>query len=168
VWSGNVREVHGAGRSGPVDGGGLLAVHDRLAAWLSASGVRSARVACGGALAMVLCVPSGLRLPREIVHHSRWYQGVSAEPLHAAAGAGVGPRALIYVAGTPWVYSSFFPANGLDPATASRVYVREVPGLAAQARTVYARPETWRVTIEAEFVPPDSARLRQMRWERLP
>ncbi len=128
-------------------------------------------VLTGGAVCLLLYFPLGRRLPAQVVHESQWYLAVSGIPLREAAVAGVGPRALVFVAGTPWCYSAFFPANGLHPETAPRVYVRDVPPLRAAALAAYPRPETWiawvEVTIPDPRRDPDVARPTRLTWQRL-
>jgi hypothetical protein len=125
----------------------------------------------GAAVCLLLYFPLGRRLPAQVVHESQWYLAVSGVPLREAAAAGVGPRALVFVAGTPWCYSSFFPANGLHPETAPRVYVRDIPPLRADALRAYPRPETWiawvEVTIPDPIRDPDVARPTRLTWQRL-
>jgi hypothetical protein len=127
--------------------------------------------AAGAAGGLLLYFPLGRRLPGQMLHHAQWYLAVSAEPLRAAARAGVGPDALVFVAGTPWCYSAFFPANDLRPATARRVYVRDIPPLRAAALAAYPRAEVWVATV-AVVIPnprtdPDVAKPIELSWRRL-
>jgi hypothetical protein len=139
---------------------------------LQAGTRRALRLAAAGAAGcLLLYFPLGRRLPRQMLHHAQWYLAVSAEPLRAAVRAGVGPDALVFVAGTPWCYSAFFPANDLRPATARRVYVRDVPPLRAAALAAYPRAEVWVATV-AVVIPnprtdPDVARPTELSWRRL-
>jgi hypothetical protein len=133
---------------------------------------RALRLAAAGAAGcLLLYFPLGRRLPSQMLHHAQWYLAVSAEPLRAAARAGVGPDALVFVAGTPWCYSAFFLANDLRPATARRVYVRDIPPLRAAALAAYPRAEVWVATV-AVVIPnprtdPDVAKPTEISWRRL-
>jgi len=139
---------------------------------LGAGSRRALRLAAAGAAGcLLLYFPLGRRLPGQMQHHAQWYLAVSAEPLRAAVRAGVGPDALVFVAGTPWCYSAFFLANDLRPATARRVYVRDVPPLRAAALAAYPRAEVWVATV-AVVIPhprsdPDVAEPTELSWRRL-
>jgi 4-amino-4-deoxy-L-arabinose transferase-like glycosyltransferase len=127
--------------------------------------------ATGAATCLLLYFPLGRRLPAQILHHAQWYLAQSAAPLHAAARAGVGPDALVFVAGTPWCYSSFFLANDLHPLTGRRVFVRDLPPLRAAALQLYARPEVWVARVVVDIpdpqTNPDVARPIELSWRRL-
>ncbi len=129
------------------------------------------RVAATAALCLLLYVPLGRRLPEQIVHHAQWYLAVSAAPLLAAGPAGLGPSALVFVAGTPWCYSTFFLANGLRPEQSGRVYVRDIPSLRAAALRAYPRTEVWLATVIVEIpaprTDPDVARPVRISWQRM-
>lgn len=133
---------------------------------------RALRLAAAGAAGcLLLYFPLGRRLPRQMLHHAQWYLAVSAEPLRAAARAGLGPDALVFVAGTPWCYSAFFLANDPRPETGRRVFVRDLPPLRAAALAAYPRPEVWAAQVEV-VIPdpranPDVARPTRLSWQRL-
>jgi 4-amino-4-deoxy-L-arabinose transferase-like glycosyltransferase len=132
---------------------------------------RALRLAAAAAGCLLLWFPLGRRLPRQMVHHAGWYMTVSAEPLRAAASAGLGPDALVFVAGNPWCYSDFFLANALRPETGRRVFVRDVPPLRAAALAAYPRREVWLVRVDAVIPDPVSdpnvARPAGLSWRRL-
>jgi hypothetical protein len=119
--------------------------------------------------ALLLVFPLGRRLPEQVVHHGQWYLAQSAEPLRRMAEAGVGPDALVFVSGTPFVYSSFFLENALPPQEGRRVYVRDIPPLREEALRVYGRREVWQVWIDLEIPPgqPDIAVPREISWRRI-
>jgi hypothetical protein len=131
--------------------------------------LRLAAAAAAGSL--LLYFPLGRRLPRQMVRHAGWYATVSPEPLRAAVRAGLGPDALVFVAGNPWCYSAFFLANDLRPETGRRVFVRDVPPLRAAALAAYPRREIWLARIDV-VIPdpvsdPDVARPILLSWQRL-
>ncbi|HVT58993.1 MAG TPA: hypothetical protein VHR45_11390 [Thermoanaerobaculia bacterium] len=139
---------------------------------LSAGTRRTLRLALTGAgVCMLLVFPLGRRLPAQMLHHAQWYLAQSAAPLAAAARAGVGDEALVFVAGTPWCYSSFFLANDLHPATARRVYVRDFPPLRSAAMRLYPRHEVWVARVVVEIpdprANPDVARPLELSWQRI-
>jgi hypothetical protein len=153
-----------------------------LHGWLAAALGRAARLSrearralllalSGAAVCLLLYFPLGRRLPAQIVHHSQWYLAQSAVPLRAAARAGVGPDALVFVAGTPWCYSTFFLANDLHPQAGRRVFVRDIPPLRAAALQAYARPEVWVARVVVEIpdpaANPDVAKPTELSWQRL-
>jgi len=120
---------------------------------------------------LLLYFPLGRRLPEQMVHHAGWYMTVSPEPLRAAVRAGLGPDALVFVAGNPWCYGAFFLANDLRPETGRRVFVRDVPPLRAAALAVYPRREVWLarvdVVIPDPVADPNVARPTRLSWQRL-
>lgn len=149
-----------------------------LAGWFDAGlrrfgGTRRAlRLAAGAAAGcLLLYFPIGRRLPREMVHHAGWYVTVSPEPLRAALRAGLGPDALVFVAGNPWCYSDFFLENALRPETGRRVFVRDIPPLRAAALAAYPRREVWLARIDVVIPDPASdpnvARPTGLTWQRL-
>lgn len=134
--------------------------------------LRALRLAAAGAAAcLLLYFPLGRRLPQQMLRHARWYFAVSAEPLRAEARAGVGPDALVFVAGTPWCYSAFFLANDPRPENGRRVYVRDIPPLRAAALAAFPRREVWVARVEVAFrhplTDPDEATPTHLSWRRL-
>ncbi|MEO8504342.1 MAG: glycosyltransferase family 39 protein [Acidobacteriota bacterium] len=119
---------------------------------------------------MLLAFPLGRRLPEQIVWHSRWYQGVSAEPLRKATQAGVGPEALVLVAGTPDAYGAFFLANDF-PLDHGRVFVRDSAPLRRAALVAFHRPEIWLARVVLVVADPahpaDFASATEVSWTRL-
>jgi 4-amino-4-deoxy-L-arabinose transferase-like glycosyltransferase len=164
-----------AARSLRILHGWLAAGFDRAAARLPRvrpAILRAVRLAvAGGAAALLLYFPLGRRLPAQLVHHAQWYLAQSAAPLRAAVQAGVGPDALVLVAGTPWCYSTFFLENDLGPESGRRVYVRDLPPLRAAALRAYRRAEVWVARVVVEIPDPrsdpDVARLTELSWRRL-
>jgi hypothetical protein len=151
---------------------GWLAAALGRAARLSQEARRALLLALSGAgVCLLLYFPLGRRLPAQIVHHSQWYLAQSAAPLRAAVRAGLGPDALVFVAGTPWCYSTFFLANDLHPQAGRRVFVRDIPPLRAAALQVYARPEVWVARVAVEIpdpaANPDVAKPTELSWQRL-
>jgi 4-amino-4-deoxy-L-arabinose transferase-like glycosyltransferase len=145
---------------------------ERLGSSLAAPARRALRLAAAGAAGCALLYfPLARRLPEQMLHHAGWYLAVSAAPLRAAVRAGVGPDAMVLVAGTPWCYSIFFLANDPPPETARRVFVRDVPPLRAAALAVYPRPEVWVARVEVVIpnprTDPDVARPTALSWRRL-
>jgi hypothetical protein len=150
-----------------------------LAGWFDAGlrrlGVaqrRELRLAASAAAGcLLLFFPLGRRLPRQMVHHAGWYVTVSPEPLRAAVRAGLGPDALVFVAGNPWCYSDFFLENGLRPETGRRVFVRDIPPLRAAALAAYPRREVWLARVDVVIPDPVSdpnvARPTRLTWQRL-
>jgi Dolichyl-phosphate-mannose-protein mannosyltransferase len=131
--------------------------------------LRLAAAAAAGCL--LLYFPLGRRLPRQMVRHAGWYATVSPEPLRAGVRAGLGPDALVFVAGNPWCYSAFFLANDLRPEAGRRVFVRDVPPLRAAALAAYPRREVWLTRVDV-VIPdpvsdPDVARPTLLSWQRL-
>jgi hypothetical protein len=96
---------------------------------------------------------------------------VSPEPLRAAVRAGLGPDALVFVAGNPWCYSDFFLENDLRPETGRRVFVRDIPPLRAAALAAYPRREVWLARIDVVIPDPVSdpnvAMPTRLTWQRL-
>jgi hypothetical protein len=130
------------------------------------------RLAAGAAAGcLLLYFPLGRRLPQQMVQHSGWYLTVSPEPLRAAVRAGLGPDALVFVAGNPWCYSDFFLANDLRPETGRRVFVRDIPPLRAAALAAYPRREVWLARVDVVIPDPVSdpnvARPTRLTWQRL-
>jgi 4-amino-4-deoxy-L-arabinose transferase-like glycosyltransferase len=125
----------------------------------------------GGASAVLLFFPLGRRLPAQMVRASQWYLAVSGEPLRRGEEAGLGPEALVFVAGTPWCYSALFLANDFPPATGRRVFVRDIPPLRAAALRLYPRKEVWQARVVVEIPDPegapDVARPVEVSWTRL-
>jgi hypothetical protein len=150
-----------------------------LAGWLDAGlrrlGIAKRRAlrlaAAAGAGCLLLYFPLGRRLPRQMVHHAGWYLTVSPEPLRAAVRAGLGPDALVFVAGNPWCYSDFFLENSLRPETGRRVFVRDIPPLRAAALAAYPRREVWLARVDVVIPDPVSdpnvARPTRLTWQRL-
>jgi hypothetical protein len=106
-----------------------------------------------------------------MVSASQWYLAVSGEPLRRGEEAGLGPEALVFVAGTPWCYSAFFLANDFPPATGRRVFVRDIPPLRAAALRLYPRKEIWQARVVVEIPDPAGApgvaRPVEVSWSRL-
>ncbi len=125
----------------------------------------------GAAGCALLYFPLARRLPEQMLHHAGWYLAVSAAPLRAAVRAGVGPEALVFVAGTPWCYSIFFLANEPPPESARRVFVRDIPPLRAAALAAYPRAEVWVARVEVVIphprTDPDVAKPTALSWTRL-
>jgi len=139
---------------------------------LGAARRRALRLAAGAAAGcLLLCFPLGRRLPQQMVHHAGWYVTVSPEPLRAGVRAGLGPDALVFVAGNPWCYSDFFLENDLRPETGRRVFVRDIPPLRAAALAAYPRREVWLARIDVVIPDPVSdpnvARPTRLTWQRL-
>jgi hypothetical protein len=139
---------------------------------LAAAKRHALRLAAGAAAGCVLLFfPLGRRLPRQMVRHAGWYVTVSPEPLRAAVRAGLGPDALVFVAGNPWCYSDFFLENDLRPAAGRRVFVRDIPPLRAAALAAYPRREVWLARIDVVIPDPVSdpnvARPTRLTWQRL-
>jgi hypothetical protein len=153
----------------------LLALDQLVSSWLQRfAGPRRApslrRPLLVAAAAALLVFPLGRELPRQIVDHSQWYFAVSPEPLRKMEAAGVGPRALVFVGGSPYVYAAFFLANRLPPESGDRVFVRDFPPLRRAAITYYPRPEIWRVEVTVEQPFPGRPELIQptgIHWQRL-
>ena len=77
------------------------------------------------------------------------------EPLRRLAAAGVGPSALVLVAGNTveWTYGSFLLENGPDPRRAPRVFARDLPEKRAELLAAYPREEVWRVEVTLRPLP---------------
>jgi hypothetical protein len=167
-----------AARSLRTLGGWLAAAGDqrerleRLGGRLGAPARRALRLAAAGAAGcLLLYFPLARRLPEQMLHHAGWYLAVSAAPLRAAVRAGVGPEALVFVAGTPWCYSIFFLTNDPPPGTSRRVFVRDIPPLRAAALAAYPRAEVWVARVEVVIphprTDPDVAKPTALSWTRL-
>jgi len=121
---------------------------------------------------LLLAFPLAGRLPHELERHGQWYHGQSTIPLQEAAQAGLGNDALVFVAGPPWVFGSFFLKNALDPLDGQRVFVRDLPGAYGQVVARIHRRETWRVIVDLEPLPgpnayADTFHARRVVWARL-
>lgn len=158
-----------AGRSLATLGRGVARLAERLRD--ARSGRLARLVAVSAGTAVLLVFPLGRRLPAQMAHHAGWYLAVSAEPMRRAAAAGVGEDALVFVAGTPWCYSSFFLGNAAPPAAGGRVFVRDLPPLRAAALHAYPRAEVWLARVEVEIPDPAGApgvaRPTELTWLRL-
>ena len=124
--------------------------------------LRLERFAVGaGALAMgcLAVFPLATLLPRQAEALSHAYHAHTGEPLSRLAMAGVGPSALVLVAGNTaeWTYGSFLLENGPDPRRAPRVFVRDLPGKRAELLAAYPRPEVWRVNVTLRPLPHPNA-----------
>lgn len=135
-----------------------------------------ARRAAGRAVtAMVVAAflwsPLGRRLPAQVERLSGWYLGVSPIPLEAGRRAGVAPDALVFVAGTPWCYTTFLPRTSLHPRQGGPVFVRDVPPLRPRVIAAFPRRETWLARVVVRR--PDPARAPdltepvEVSWRRL-
>ncbi|MDL2717626.1 MAG: glycosyltransferase family 39 protein [Acidobacteriota bacterium] len=111
------------------------------------------------AVAFLAIFPLATLLPRQAEALSHAYHAHTGEPLRRLAAAGVGPSALVLVAGNTveWTYGSFLLANGLDPRTAPRVFVRDLPERRAELLAAYPRREVWRVNVTLEPQPHPNA-----------
>jgi hypothetical protein len=113
---------------------------------------RAAPGAAALALAFLAVFPLATLLPRQAEALSHAYHAHTQEPLRRLAVAGVGPSALVLVAGNTveWTYGSFLLANGLDPRRAPRVFARDLPEKRAELLAAYPRSEVWRVFVTLE------------------
>jgi hypothetical protein len=150
----------------------LLTLHAGLGRLAPRRAQRVTKLAMiGGASAVLLFFPLGRRLPAQMVSASQWYLAVSGEPLRRGLEAGLGPEALVFVAGTPWCYSALFLANDFPPATGRRVFVRDIPPLRAAALRLYPRKEIWQARVVVEIPDPEGApgvaRPVEVSWTRL-
>lgn len=111
------------------------------------------------ALAFLALFPLVTLLPRQAEALSHAYHAHTGQPLRRMAAAGVGPSALILVAGNTveWTYGSFLLENGLDPRRAPRVYARDLPERRAELLAAYPRSELWRVSVALEPLPHPNA-----------
>jgi hypothetical protein len=132
---------------------------------LGASLLRRLRLERFSAAAAALAVgflaifPLATLLPRQAEALAHAYGAHTPEPLNRLAAAGVGPSALVLVAGNTveWTYGSFLLANGVDPRRAPRVFARDLPGKRAELLTAYPRDEVWRVNVTLEPRPHPNA-----------
>lgn len=111
------------------------------------------------AVAFLAIFPLARLLPVQAEALSHAYHAHTPEPLRRLAAAGVGPSALVLVAGNTveWTYGSFLLANGLDPRHAPRVFVRDLPEKRAELLAAYPRSEVWRVNITLDPQPYPNA-----------
>jgi hypothetical protein len=111
------------------------------------------------AIGFLAIYPLATLLPRQAEALSHAYHAHTGEPLRRLAAAGVGPSALVLVAGNTveWTYGSFLLANGLDPRHAPRVFVRDLPQKRAEILAAYPRSEVWRVNVTLEPRPLPNA-----------
>ncbi|MGZ6989116.1 MAG: hypothetical protein ACXVH0_09170, partial [Thermoanaerobaculia bacterium] len=131
----------------------LVARALRAAARLAASlleRVQLGQFRTAGAAAAVIFLalfPLATLLPEQAEALSHAYHAHTPEPLRRLPPAGIGPSALILVAGNTveWTYGSFLLENGLDPRRAPRVFVRDLPEKRAELLAAYPRKEVWRV-----------------------
>lgn len=112
--------------------------------------VRLGRFRTAGAAAAVVFLaffPLATLLPEQAEALSHAYHAHTPEPLLRLAAAGVGPSALVLVAGNTveWTYGSFLLENGPDPRRAPRVFARDLPEKRAELLAAYPRKEVWRV-----------------------
>jgi hypothetical protein len=116
---------------------------------------RATAPAAAIAVAFLALFPLTTLLPRQAEALSHAYHAHTAEPLHRLAGAGVGPSALVLVAGNTaeWTYGSFLLENGPDPRKAPRVFARDVPRLRDQLLSAYPRDQVWRVSVTLQPLP---------------
>ncbi len=100
--------------------------------------------------------PLATLLPEQAEALSHAYHAHTGEPLRRLAAAGVGPSALVLVAGNTaeWTYGSFLLENGPDPRRAPRVFARDLPEKRAELLAAYPRNEVWRVTVTLQPLPP--------------
>jgi hypothetical protein len=133
---------------------------------------RTARRAVAAlAVAAFLWFPLGRRLPAQVERLSGWYLGVSPIPLEAGRRSGVGPDAVVFVGGTPWCYTIFFPFTSLHPQRGGRVYVRDVPPLRRDVLAALPHREAWSVRVVVRRSDPEGApdltEPVEVRWRRL-
>ena len=133
----------------------------RMAGRLAASlleRVRLGRYRTAGAAAAVVFLalfPLGTLLPEQAEALSHAYHAHTPEPLRRLKAAGVGPSALVLVAGNTveWTYGSFLLENGTDPRRAPRVFARDLPEKRAELLAAYPRKEVWRVDVTLRPLP---------------
>jgi hypothetical protein len=106
----------------------------------------TALVAGGG---LLLAFPLAEQLPERAQALSHTYHGHLNRPLRGLAEAGVGRSALVLVSGNTvgFTFGSYLLANGTDPATAPRVFARDLPSKRAELLAAYPRDETWSLAI---------------------
>lgn len=108
------------------------------------------RAACAAAAVVFLALfPLATLLPEQAEALSHAYHAHTPEPLRRLAAAGLGPSALVLVAGNTveWTYGSFLLENGLDPRHAPRVFVRDLPEKRGELLAAYPREQVWRVDV---------------------
>ncbi len=120
--------------------------------------VRLGRFRTAGAAAAVVFLalfPLATLLPEQAEALSHAYHAHTPEPLRRLAAAGVGPSALVLVAGNTveWTYGSFLLENGPDPRRAPRVFARDLPEKRAELLAAYPRKEVWRVDVTLRPLP---------------
>jgi hypothetical protein len=120
---------------------------------------RWAGAAAAIAVACLAVFPLATLLPRQAEALSHAYHAHTGEPLRRLATAGVGPSALVLVAGNTaeWTYGSLLLENGLDPRRSPRVFVRDLPGKRAELLAAYPRDEVWRVRVTLQPRPHPNA-----------
>jgi hypothetical protein len=122
-------------------------------------------------VAAFLWFPLGRRLPAQVERLSGWYLGVSPIPLEAGRRAGVAADALVFVAGTPWCYTTFFPRTSLHPRAGGPVFVRDVPPLRPRVMAAFPRRETWIARVVVRRADParapDLTEPVEVSWRRL-
>lgn len=133
---------------------------------------RAARRAVAAlAVAAFLWFPLGRRLPAQVERLSGWYLGVSPIPLEAGRRSGVAPDALVFVGGTPWCYTIFFPFTSLHPQRGGRVYLRDVPPLRRDVLAALPHREAWSVRVVVRRSDPeespDLTEPVEVHWRRL-
>src|SRR5664279_5071864 len=99
--------------------------------------VRLGRYRTAGAAAAVVFLalfPLGTLLPEQAEALSHAYHAHTPEPLRRLKAAGVGPSALVLVAGNTveWTYGSFLLENGTDPRRAT--FRKNVPSFSPPTR----------------------------------
>ncbi len=105
--------------------------------------------AAAGAVVFLALFPLVTLLPAQAEALSHAYHAHTPEPLRRLEAAGVGPSALVLVAGNTveWTYGSFLLENGVDPRRTPRVFVRDLPEKRAELLAAYPRKEVWRVDV---------------------
>jgi heme A synthase len=114
------------------------------------------RTGCAAAAVVFLALfPLATLLPEQAEALSHAYHAHTPEPLRRLVAAGVGPSALVLVAGNTveWTFGSFLLENGLDPRRAPRVFVRDLPEKRAELLAAYPREEVWRVDVTLRPLP---------------
>jgi hypothetical protein len=93
------------------------------------------------------------RVQAEALSHA--YHAHTPEPIRRLTAAGLGPSALILVAGNTveWSFGPFLLENGLDPRRAPRVFARDLPEKRAELLAAYLRNEVWRVDVTLRPLP---------------
>jgi hypothetical protein len=143
----------------------LVARAARTAGWLAASLLerlrlgRLAPAAAALAVGFLALYPVATLLPRQAEALSHAYHAHTPEPLRRMEAAGVGPSALVLVAGNTaeWTYGSFLLENGLDPRRSPRVFARDLPARRADLLAAFPRRELWRVAITLRPLPHPNA-----------